>query len=170
MQGSFATRCVAWANGGFTSIRDVQSQPRPPIHRRRRGDRPVHARLERGEKAVRQDREDGRRIADRDWNRLPHRRLPERVAVVDRGVPAIRAGGVRFYISWLRGRSTDTTLPEPTGSSSRVTRRAMRRGARVRPPRSSSSTIPASRSFFSVRGQIGLVAMSKKLQRPHRVP
>jgi cytochrome c-type biogenesis protein len=34
----------------LTSIRDVQLQPRPPLHRRRRRDRPLHARFERGEK------------------------------------------------------------------------------------------------------------------------
>ena len=44
------TRLPAITNGGLASIRDVQSQPRPPLHRRRRRDRPVHARLELGEK------------------------------------------------------------------------------------------------------------------------
>jgi hypothetical protein len=64
-----------------------------------------------------------------------------------------QVGGEVLY-QLASGRSTDTTLPEPTRSSSRVTRRAMRRGARVRPPRSSNSTIPVSRSFVSVRDRL----------------
>jgi len=46
------------------------------------------------------DREDGRRAPHRERRRHPHRRLPERVAVADRDVPAVRAGGVRFCIRW----------------------------------------------------------------------
>ena len=45
-------------------------------------------------KAIRRDREGGRRPAGLDRRRLPHRRLPERLALADRDVSAVRADGV----------------------------------------------------------------------------
>ena len=62
--------------------------------------------------------------------------------------------GVQSFFDYLtEGRSctTETMLPRPTRSSSRVTRCAVTRGVRVRPGPSEKSTIPASCSFFSVR-------------------
>ncbi len=70
----------------------LQPRPRPALHRRRRRDRPVPARLERDQEAVRRDREDGRRAAGRDRGAVPDRRLPVDIAVADRDVPAVRAG------------------------------------------------------------------------------
>ncbi len=52
------------------------------------------------------------------------------------------------------GRSTRTTLLAPTRSRSRVTRRAVTRGARVLPDPWSKSTMPASCSFLSVRDRL----------------
>src|SRR5262245_65942138 len=48
-------------------------------------------------------------------------------------------------------RSTEATLPTPNRSRSSVTRRATRRGARVRPGPFSSATMPAACSFLRVR-------------------
>ena len=54
----------------------------------------LHARLALRQSAVRPDREDGRRAAGRDRNCLPHRRVSEPVALADRDLSAVRAGGV----------------------------------------------------------------------------
>ncbi len=48
------------------------------------------------QEAVRPNREDRRRAAGRDRRPVSHRRLPERVALADRDLSAVFAGGVRL--------------------------------------------------------------------------
>ena len=61
-----------------------------PFIARRRRDRPVHPRVAPSARAVRPDREGCRRPAGRDRRRVSDWRLPERFALADRDVSAVR--------------------------------------------------------------------------------